>query len=174
MRTPIVAFVGRSGSGKTTLIERLLPALAAHGVRTAVLKHSPVHTVRMDKSGTDTDRFWQSGARHVALAAQDRVIHMHRFESEPALQMALQGIHDVDLVLLEGYKRTDVPKVEVIRRAHDPDPIEGLASRIAVVTDVNELSLGCPKFGLDQVRELAEFLVQRLGTGGEGGTLDRG
>jgi molybdopterin-guanine dinucleotide biosynthesis adapter protein len=167
----VVAFVGRSGSGKTTLITRLVPVLTGLGIRVGIVKHSPVHPVETDVTGQDTHRFWMSGARHVTLVGQDRVVHAHRFEAEPALPAVLAGMHDVDLILLEGYKRSEWPKIEVIRRAHDPQPIEGLRGRIAVVTDVEELAVDCARFQLDQVRELALFLVGCLGGEGAGGAL---
>lgn len=159
MEIPVVGFVGRSGCGKTTLLERLIPRLDAAGVRVAVVKHSPVHGVQTDMPGTDTYRYWEAGVQQVTLAARDRVVHTHRYATEPDLKTALAGVHDVDLILLEGYKRSSVPKVEVIRRANDPDPIGELTERIAVVTDVAELDVACPRFGLDEVDELACFLM---------------
>lgn len=166
-----VAFVGRSGSGKTTLIERLIPQLVAQDVRVGVVKHSPIHAVKIDASETDTYRFWASGADHVVLAARDRVMHTHRYDAEPNLSAVLAGVYDVDLILVEGFKRSDLPKVEVIRRACDPLPIEGLAHRIAAATDVEDLVLGCPKFGLGQVSELTRFLIAMLFKEGASGTL---
>ena len=163
MRAVVVAFVGRSGSGKTTLIERLIPVLAEKGVRVAIVKHSPVHNVETDTPGRDTHRFWMAGARHVALATREAVVHRHRFDEEPALETVLAGIHDVDLILLEGDKRSDVPKIEVIRRGHDHRPIEALQGRIAVVTDLEEKVAECPHFPLDPPDALARFLIETLG-----------
>jgi molybdopterin-guanine dinucleotide biosynthesis protein MobB len=171
MSAVVIAFVGRSGSGKTTLIERLIPVLVEKGVRVAIVKHSPVHAVETDTPGTDTHRFWSVGAHHVALATRDCVVHRHRFEDEPALETVLAGIHAVDLILLEGYKRSAAPKVEVVRRARDPQAIAELQGRIAVVTDVEELVADCPRFRLDQVHELALFLIETLGREGPDGAL---
>jgi molybdopterin-guanine dinucleotide biosynthesis protein MobB len=174
MSVAVIAFVGRSGSGKTTLIEQLMPILREQGVRVAVVKHSPDHALETDTPGSDTHRLWMSGAQHVALVGRDRVVHTHRFEEEPSLTVVFAGLHDVDLILLEGYKRSDVPKVEVIRRAHDPHPIEGLERRIAVVTDIEDVGGDCPRFRLDQLHELANFLVGYVKGEGWGGALGRG
>jgi molybdopterin-guanine dinucleotide biosynthesis protein B len=120
---PMVAIVGSSGSGKTTLIERLLPWLAARGVRVAVLKHD-AHRFQMDHPGKDTDRFFRAGARQVAIAgAQEIALREH--PEPPALggaaeesprALAARLFHHVDLILTEGYRSGDLPKVEVFRR----------------------------------------------------------
>lgn len=160
---PVVAFVGRSGSGKTTLLARLIPALARRSVRVAVVKHSPVHDVESDAPGTDTHRFWEAGAEHVTLVSRDRVVHAHRYPREADLDAVLAGVRGVDLVLLEGYKRCLFEKIEVVRQAHDPRLLDGLKMRIACVTDVENVSVACPVFGLDDFEKIADFLVDRLG-----------
>ena len=159
---PLLAFVGRSGSGKTTLLTRLIPRLMERGLHVAVVKHSPEHNVETDVPGRDTYRLFEAGAAHVSLVARDRVVHTHRCDAEPDLEGVLEGVSGVDLVLLEGYKRRDVDKIEVIRRAYDPAPIEGVARRIACVTDVVGLVVGCPLFGLEDDAALADFVLRWL------------
>jgi molybdopterin-guanine dinucleotide biosynthesis adapter protein len=160
---PLLAFVGRSGSGKTTLLTRLIPRLNEQGVRVAIIKHSPIHSVETDVPGSDTRRLWEAGAAHVSLVAHDRAVHTHRYAAEPEFETVLAGVSGADLVLLEGYKWRDVDKIEVIRRARDPVPIRELARRIACVTDVASLTLPCPIFGLDDVPALADFVIEWLG-----------
>ena len=158
----VLGFVGRSGCGKTTLLTQLIPVLARRGISVAVVKHSPVHDVESDVAGSDTHRYWTVGARHVSLAARDRVVQTHRYEAEPDLETVLAGVYGVDLVLLEGYKRVDVDKIEVIRAACDPAPIAGLERRIACVTDVADLDLACPVFGLRDYVAIAGFVARWL------------
>ncbi len=161
-RIPLLGFVGRSGSGKTTLLTRLIPQLAERGLRVAVIKHSPVHRVESDVPGRDTYRLWEAGAQRVSLVAGDRIATTQRFDAEPPLEAALQGISGVDLVLLEGYKRLDVDKIEVVRQACDAAPIAGLTRRIACVSDVPELAVDCPILALDDAAALADFVVAWL------------
>ena len=158
---PIVAFVGRSGSGKTTLLTGLVAALARRGVRVGVIKHSPGHHVMSDVPGTDSYRYWQTGAAHVGLVTGDRVVHTHRYQGEPDLAVVVADVNDVDLILLEGYKRSSVDKVELIRAACDPIPLDDLNERIAYVTDVTLPAAECPVFGLGELDRIADFLVRR-------------
>lgn len=159
--TPIVAFVGRSGSGKTTLLVGLIGALARRGVRVAAIKHSPLHLAESDVPGTDSYRYWEAGAAHVSLVTRDRVVHTHRYQGEPDLATITGDVSDVDLILLEGYKRSSVEKVELIRVVCDPMPLEGLTDRVAYVTDAALPDARCPVFGLNELDRIADFLIRR-------------
>jgi molybdopterin-guanine dinucleotide biosynthesis protein B len=178
---PIVSFVGRSNCGKTTLLEKLIPALAQRGYRIAVVKHTHHREVETDIPGTDSRRLWDAGADHVAFVTPNRVVHTHRYNVEPSLAEALRGIHDVDIVLMEGYKAagtsarsfdklrmtkvTDarpVPKIEVVRSACDPKPIPGLEGRIAYITDIPDLSETLPCFRFTDLEGLMNFIEKHI------------
>ena len=75
---PVVAFVGRSGSGKTTLLAQVISELARLGVRVAAIKHAPGHDIVTDVEGSDSYRFWASGASSVVLVGRDRVVETRR------------------------------------------------------------------------------------------------
>lgn len=159
---PMIAFVGRSNCGKTTLLEKLIPLLQGRGYRVGVVKHTAHVTVETDAPGTDTRRLWDSGVAHVTLAAGDRVVHTHRYDVPPALEAVLAGMHGVDIVLVEGYKGSALPKIEVVRAVRDPQCIPGLIGRIACVTDVADLACDGPRFGLEKVEALADFIERAV------------
>lgn len=159
---PVVAIIGRSGAGKTWFLERLIPVLEADGWRLALLKHTHQMGLETDRPGSDSYRFWTAGARHVVLATPDRVVHTHRYETEPALSMVLNGIHDVDMVLVEGYKSSSIPKVEIVRAALDRRPLDNIHHRLAFVTDVPDLRDEARWFALEDIQGVARFLVHRF------------
>jgi len=161
-KPPVVAFVGRSGSGKTTLLLKLIPVLRARRIRVAMVKHSSHRGVETDVAGSDSRRFWDAGAGEVALVTPDRVAHTRRVASEPRLDEVLSVMGGADLVLLEGFKHSDVSKIEVVRTACTPAPLEGLRGRVACVTDVTDLGMDCPMFGLEDVEGVADFLMERV------------
>ena len=158
----VVAFVGRSGSGKTTLLLQLIPILRARQIRVAVVKHSSHRGIDSDAPGSDSRRFWDAGVDEVALVTPDRVAYTRRVASEPRLDEVLSVVRGAGLVLLEGFKGSDVPKIEVIRTACTRVPLEGLRGRVACVTDVVDLGLDCPVFSLEDVQGVADFLMERL------------
>ena len=172
MSIPCLGFIGRSNSGKTTLLEKLIGELARRGCRVAVLKHTHHPGVQTDLPGKDTRRLWEAGAVHTTFLTPDRIVQTHRYAEEPALSEALAGIQDVDLILIEGYKRGAFPKIEVVRAACDPHPIPGRVGRIAYVTDLPALAGDLPSFGLDAIAALADFIENYLAEWDDG-TLGR-
>ncbi len=157
----VMAFVGRSGSGKTTLLERLLPVLKGRGYRVAVIKHTPHAHVETDKRGTDTWRMWRAGAAQTVLAAPDRIASVQRCARPPSAEEALAVVGEVDVVLVEGFKGSQWPKVEVVRAACDPHRLAGMSNVVALVSDVVGLGEGgVPVFGFDEVEALADFVLR--------------
>jgi len=157
--TPVVGFVGRSGAGKTQFLERLILFLRSKGWRLAVVKHTHRRGLQTDQPGSDSYRFWEAGANHVTLATPDRVVHTHRHETDPLLSEVIADIQGVDLILVEGYKSSSVPKLEVVRAESDRHPLEHVSHRLAFITDVPELQNEGRWFGLGDVQGVAHFLI---------------
>ncbi len=114
----VLGIVGWSGSGKTTLIEALLPLLAQAGLEVSVIKQSH-HDIELDRPGKDSWRHRQAGALEVLLTTPQRwmLVHELRGAPEPGLDALLRHLSPCDLVLVEGYKRAALPKLEVWRSA---------------------------------------------------------
>jgi len=113
----VVGFAGYSGSGKTTLIEQLIPALKLRGLRVSVVKHAH-HSFDIDQPGKDTWRHRQAGAFEVVVASDRRLALMREFE-QPAQLSVHHLIAELwggaDWVLVEGFKQSNLLKVEVWR-----------------------------------------------------------
>jgi molybdopterin-guanine dinucleotide biosynthesis protein B len=113
----VVGFAGYSGSGKTTLVERLIPALRRQGLRVSVVKHAH-HRFDIDHAGKDTYRHREAGAFEVVVASDKRLALMREFEQPMQLsvhQLIAELYEGVDWVLVEGFKDSDLLKLEVWR-----------------------------------------------------------
>jgi molybdopterin-guanine dinucleotide biosynthesis protein B len=113
----VVGFAGFSGSGKTTLVERLIPVLRAKGLRVSVVKHAH-HRFDIDHAGKDTYRHREAGAFEVVVASTTRLALMREFEQPVQLSvhhLIAELYEGVDWVLVEGFKDSDLLKVEVWR-----------------------------------------------------------
>jgi molybdopterin-guanine dinucleotide biosynthesis protein MobB len=156
---PAISIMGWSGSGKTTLIEKLIPILHRRQIRVGILKHDG-HDFEMDHPGKDTWRFSQAGAEVVAISSGRQAAVLENRELE--LNDLLHRIRDVDLILVEGYKASDLPRIEVHRLANnkplstDPD---GLA---ALVTDA-DIQTMTPCFALDDAQGVAALICRLAG-----------
>lgn len=133
----VVGFAGFSGSGKTTLVERLIPALKLQGQRVSVVKHAH-HKFDMDHPGKDTHRHREAGAFEVVAASDRRLMLVREFEQPTVLtvhHLIAQLYEGVDWVLVEGFKSSDLQKIEVWRadsgkpaRYHDDDFVVAIAT----------------------------------------------
>jgi molybdopterin-guanine dinucleotide biosynthesis protein B len=115
----VVGFAGYSGSGKTTLVEQLIPALRLRGLRVSVVKHAH-HSFDIDQAGKDTFRHREAGAFEVVVASAKRLALIREFEREARLsvhQLIAELFDGVDWVLVEGFKDSDLLKIEVWRAA---------------------------------------------------------
>jgi molybdopterin-guanine dinucleotide biosynthesis protein B len=121
---PALAVVGWSGSGKTTLLERLVAALAASGRRVNIVKHSH-HDIELEPPRKDSARLRQAGAAEVLIASPHRIgiLRELRGAPEPALEELLARLGPADLTLVEGYKWSALPKLEVYRPALGRAPL---------------------------------------------------
>ena len=166
----VVGFAGYSGSGKTTLVEQLIPALKKRGLRVSVVKHAH-HSFDIDRPGKDTFRHREAGAFEVVVASRNRLALMREFE-KPAVMTVHQLIAElyagVDWVLVEGFKDSDLLKIE-IWRAPSSD-YEGKPARymdddfiVAIATDApTQLPAATlrPVLDLDDAEAVADYLIE--------------
>ncbi len=128
-----MAVVGYANCGKTTLICRLVALAREQGLRVAVVKHS--HKILApDPPGKDTWRFRQAGAQAVALAAPGLLQVSRTLSGDPSPAEVLAALPpDLDLVLVEGYKRGDLPKLVFVSPDGGGPP--GLTNILAYISD---------------------------------------
>jgi molybdopterin-guanine dinucleotide biosynthesis protein B len=158
---PIICVVGRSKVGKTTFLEKLIPALKQRGYRVATIKHHAHSGFEIDQRGKDTWRHAQAGSDYVVIAAPDKVASIRRVDREPTLDEIAATISNVDIILTEGYKRSEKPKVEIVRTAHSREPICTPQELLALVSDV-AVPFDVPRFDLDDVAGLADLIEARF------------
>ncbi|MCE2999273.1 MAG: molybdopterin-guanine dinucleotide biosynthesis protein B [Betaproteobacteria bacterium] len=160
----IFGFAGYSGSGKTTLIERLIPLFTARGLRVSLIKHAH-HTFDVDQPGKDSFRHRHAGCTEVMVTSSRRWALMHELRGapEPGLSEQIARLSPCDLLLVEGFKREAIPKLEVYRaevgesliHPHDPNVV-AVASDAPVETRLPRLDLNAPP-------PIADFILRHLG-----------
>lgn len=160
----VFGFAGFSGVGKTTLIEQLLPILIGKGVRVSVIKHAH-HDFDIDRPGKDSYRHREAGAYEVLITANKRWVLMHelRDEAEPTLEEQLTRLSPCDLVIVEGFKRADIPKIEIWREANGKPMLYPQDPNIvAVACDAAIECRGLPVLPLNAPPTIAQFILERF------------
>lgn len=154
---PFVSVVGRSGSGKTTLVCGLIPELKRRGYRVATIKHD-VHGFELDKPGKDTWKHSRAGADTVVISSPHKVAVIEKVSQELSLDQVVEKISNVDIIICEGYKRNNRPKLEVFRSTVHSQPFCGRGDNLfALVSDIHP-DLGVPVFGLDDFAGIADLI----------------
>jgi len=160
-----VSFVAKSGTGKTTLLEQVIAELKKHRHRVGVIKHD-AHRFDIDHPGKDSHRLTQAGADTMLISSPEKLAVVKRHEAAPAIEELIATyFNDVDIVLTEGFKKGNLPKIEVHRRErsatllcrgeeHDP-------TLIAVASD-EPLELDVPVLDLNDPVQVARFVEERI------------
>lgn len=161
--TRIFGFAGWSGSGKTTLIEQLIPRFVARGLKVSVIKHAH-HGFDIDRPGKDSWRHREAGAAEVMIVSAQRWVLMHelRSEQEPDLREQLAQFSPCDLVLVEGYKQADIPKLEVHRASLGKPLLQPGDSNIVALAADAQIDCPVPRFDLDEPDSIAGFIIDYL------------
>ncbi len=155
-----LGIVGWSGSGKTTLLTALIPALRARGLRISSIKHAH-HDLPLDKPGKDSARHAEAGAEEVILASA-RGYALFSYQDEPPLADMLARLSAVDLVLVEGFKGYEIPKLEVHRPSIGKPPLWTAMDVIAVASDAALPACPLPVLDLQDAHAIADFLIGAL------------
>jgi len=159
----VFGFAGYSGAGKTTLIENLIPRFVLEGLVVSLIKHAH-HGFDIDRPGKDSYRHREAGCSEVLLTSDQRWVLMHelRGRREPALEDQLAILSPCDLALVEGYKASAIPKLEVHRPAHGrPLMFPENPHIVALASDV-PIETSLPLFDLNDYDRIAGFVMTYL------------
>ncbi|MBX3644418.1 MAG: molybdopterin-guanine dinucleotide biosynthesis protein B [Rubrivivax sp.] len=157
----LFGIAGHSGMGKTTLLERLIPEIASRGQVVSLIKHSH-KSIDIDRPGKDSYRLREAGCQEVLLLGNERWALMHELRGapEPGLEQLLGRLQHCDLVLVEGFKSGDFPKLEVWRAALGaPRLWPQWPGIVATAGDAPSPGLPLPCFALADVAAIADFVI---------------
>lgn len=158
----IISVVGKSNTGKTTLLEKLIPELKKRGYKVATIKHN-VHGLDIDTPGKDSWKHAQAGADAVVIASPDKIGIAKHLDKELTLdEIADQYLSDVDIVITEGFKRSDKPKIETHRHSVHSELLCSKEELIAVVTDTPLDLVGVPQLSFSETDKLANLIVKQF------------
>lgn len=159
MRQKIIAVSGVKNSGKTTLLTKLIPALIDRGITCAVIKHDG-HGFAADREGTDTCRMLASGAMGAAIFDGEKFQAVKYAAVTEENLFALYP--EADLILLEGFKWTDYPKIEIVRKGVSEQSVCDRDTLLALVTDTALRIPGVPTCTPDDIAGIAALIEREV------------
>ena len=150
-------------------MRQLIPRLSTHGIRTAIVKHAH-HDFDIDYPGKDSYELRKAGANQVLVGSKQRwaMIVEKKKSGEPTLMEFLKRllIVDIELVLVEGFRDGNFPKIEIHRNELGRNlfyPNDEFI--IAIISDnVTTHQNRLPTFDIDDVDSITDFLVQYCAT----------
>ncbi|MBC8573431.1 molybdopterin-guanine dinucleotide biosynthesis protein B [Jingyaoa shaoxingensis] len=163
----ILAVSGVKNSGKTTLITKLLPELKKRGLQVAVIKHDG-HDFEADVPGTDSWKYAQAGADGTCVFSAKKYMVV-KYAPAPSVEELVGAFPEVDVILLEGFKYSEYPKIEVIRKGNSSESVCDPKNLLGIVTDltkaeldVNGETLDIPLFGSEETERLTDYFLSKM------------
>jgi molybdopterin-guanine dinucleotide biosynthesis adapter protein len=157
----MISIVGFSGQGKTTLTVKLVGELKKRGFRVGTIKHD-VHGFDLDHPGKDSWRHKKAGASVTIVTSPTQIGMVRDVDHDHQPQELIPFFSEMDIVLVEGFKRAGLPKIEIFRPEIKKEPAcKGDKHLMAVVSDA-PLDWGVPQFHTEQIVELVSFLLKQF------------
>lgn len=148
-----IAICGIKNTGKSTVIENLLPILIERGHKVAVIKHD-AHDFEPDVPGTDTYRYKQAGAYGTAIYSRYKYMIVKE-EPEMTAEFLMRQFPEADLILIEGLKYSQFPKIELVRGVISKEAVCDPSTVIAYISDTLQES-NIPVYSYEQLNAVAD------------------
>ena len=158
---PIVCVVGKSNVGKTTLVVKIIKELKKRNYKVSTIKHD-AHGFDIDKPGKDTWKHSQAGADSVMISSPHGVAMMKKVEEEWDLDKLIELNNDSDIIIGEGFKKSNKPKIEVIRSEKYTESICKKKDLIAIASDINHNVEGVAVLDLNDFVGLVDIIEEKI------------
>ena len=165
MSIKALSFVAKSGTGKTTLLEKVIASLKIRGYRVGVIKHD-AHRFDIDHPGKDSHRLTAAGVDTMLISSPEKLAMIKQHSASPPVDEILASYFtDVDIVLTEGFKKSDLPKIELHRKARSAALIcrgEEYDSTLVAVASDETMDLDVPVLDLNNAEAVTDFIEDKF------------
>ena len=166
---PLLGFAAYSGTGKTTLLRKLIPILKDKGLRIGMVKHTH-HNIDIDHPGKDSYELRKSGTAQMVLASPKQtsliVVHEEQVDSDLSKALSLLQTDSLDLVLVDGFKHENIPKIELHRTEMERPFIYPKDTNIIAVVVEESIELENAehliRLNFKQPQQIAEFIENKI------------
>ena len=159
----IINIVGWSGSGKTTLVIKLINEIKNRNKSISTMKHAH-HDFDIDKPGKDSYKHREAGAEEVLISSGKRwaLMSENNEGTESNLVSLISKMKPVDVLIIEGWKYSNLKKIEVYRPEIGKPRITNINDNlVAIATNLMNLKISekIPIFNLSNIEAICDFIL---------------
>ena len=157
----IIGITGWKDVGKTYYASLIIKLLVKKGYQVGSIKHAH-HDFDIDKPGTDSFKHREAGSNQVIISSSKRwaKITENNIAYEKSLDALLKELHNVDIVVVEGFKKDNHPKIEILTKGLD-NRNKKTKNVIAIVSnDLKDTNI--PVFKENDIENLVEFIIKKI------------
>lgn len=159
MDCKIIGISGVKNSGKTSLISKIIPRLKEKNLKIATIKHDG-HDFQGDVEGTDSFIHRKAGADGVAVFSDNRYMIIKE-EKNIDINILIKEFKEYDLIIIEGLKSSDFPKLEIIRSEISKKPVTKKETVLAYITDLDRIDKNIKQFALEDIDGIVDFIYKK-------------
>tara|TARA_Y100001970_G_C13951402_1_gene708426 strand:+ start:368 stop:862 length:495 start_codon:yes stop_codon:yes gene_type:complete len=158
----VIGIVGWKNSGKTYLAQKIIKNLSTKNFKVASIKHAH-HDFDIDSPGTDSFMHRESGSQQVIISSAKRWAKIFELKDMPEkkLDYLIKKLEDPEIVIVEGYKNDEHPKIEIIKNPEDQSSFlfKKIKNVVAVVSDEKIMNFNKKQFKKNQINEIVDFIT---------------
>ena len=157
----IIGITGWKDVGKTYYASLIIKLLVKRGYQVGSIKHAH-HDFDIDKPGTDSFKHREAGSNQVIISSSKRwaKITENKNENEKSLDELIQELQNVDVIVVEGFKKDNHPKIEILSKDLKNRNKE-TKNVIAIVSDDFKDTI-TPVYKENDIEKLVEFIIKKI------------
>lgn len=160
----LIGIVGWKNSGKTYYVKQIVEKITSLGLKVSTIKHAH-HDFDTDLPNTDSYIHRKAGAQEVIVSSSKRWVKIKELNTLPEkkLNELIETLEDPDIVIIEGFKKEEHPKIEIIKKSTTKSDFmfNNLKNVVAIISDIEISTFGGKQFKGGQIKEIVEFILKK-------------
>ena len=158
----IVGIVGWKNSGKTFFVSKIIKNLKIKNYRVASIKHAH-HEFDIDHKDTDSYIHREAGSSQVIISSSKRWVKITELNNskEQTLNDLLNQLSETDIVIVEGFKNDNHPKIEIIKKGDDNYLFNKISNIQAVISE-EKIDTDLKQFKINEIDNIVNFILKGI------------
>ncbi len=157
----VIGVIGWKDVGKTYFATKIIQSLVSKGFKVGSIKHAH-HAFDIDHPGTDSFKHRNAGSSQVIISSSKRwaKIIENQNKEEKKLEELIKEFQDIDIVIVEGFKKENHPKIEIIDK--NSKIINKEIQNVIAIISNEIIDSNIPVFKKNDIESLVTFIIKKL------------